>query len=471
MQKSVIISEKLHTFMYPHTEHLHSTINDFQFPNGFHLNENNRWVILRDLIPWAKFEEEYASLFDEKIGAPAKSFQIAMGALIIQQILKTTDRETLEQIKENPHLQYFLGLSTYEYKAPFNSSMLVYFRQRIKPEIINKINEDIVKIELDKQDKKKEENQDTEEKKERIKNKGQLMLDATVIPSDITYPTDLGLLNQGRKFLEKIIDKLYKPVKGQLEKKPRTDRKKARKAHLVIAKKKKITTSERRKAIKKQLRYVSRNLDYIEELKKKVNEEEILSRKEREKIEIVRELNRQQKEMYEENKRTIENRIVSIEQPHIRPIVRGKARASVEFGAKISVSYVEGYVFLDYVEWSNFPEAKYLKEQVEKYYKMWSYYPESIHVDKIYRTKEKRKYCQEKGIRMGGPKLGRPIKNISNEEKKQSQLDERIRSKIEGKFGEVKRNYGLNLIRTKLKETFTNSNSNGNISNEFNNPL
>ncbi|MBL1208410.1 MAG: hypothetical protein FWJ34_01330 [Geminocystis sp. GBBB08] len=84
-------------------------------------------------------------------------------------------------------------------------------------------------------------------------------------------------------------------------------------------------------------------------VKTKVNEEEILSRKEREKIEVVKELYRQQLQMYSENKQTIENRIVSIEQPHIRPIVRGKARVSVEFGAKISVSYVEGYIFLDYV--------------------------------------------------------------------------------------------------------------------------
>jgi hypothetical protein len=184
-----------------------------------------------------------------------------------------------------------------------------------------------------------------------------------------------------------------------------------------------------------------------------LNVEEVLEKKEREKLEVIKELYRQQLEMYEEKKQTIKDRIVSIEQPHIRPIVRGKAGASVEFGAKISVSYVNGYILLDYVEWENFAESKYLIEQVEKYYQMWGYYPESIHVDQIYRTKENRKYCKEKGIRMSGPKLGRPQKNIDKEEKKQSQLDERIRSRIEGKFGEVKRHYGLNLIKTKLKQT------------------
>nr|OEJ78533.1 hypothetical protein A5482_12530 [Cyanobacterium sp. IPPAS B-1200] len=54
---------------------------------------------------------------------------------------------------------------------------------------------------------------------------------------------------------------------------------------------------------------------------------------------------------------------------------------------------------------------------------------------------------------MSGPALGRPKKNVTKEEKKQAREDEKIRSRIEGKFGEGKRRYGLNLIKTKLKET------------------
>lgn len=160
--------------------------------------------------------------------------------------------------------------------------------------------------------------------------------------------------------------------------------------------------------------------------------------------------------MYENNKRSIKNRIVSIEQPYIRPIVRGKAGKEVEFGAKISISYLDGYVFLDEISWENFKESTYLREQVEKYYEYTGYYPESIHVDKIYRTRNNRKYCKEKGIRMSGPKLGRPSKNVRKEQKKQAREDERIRNRIEGKFGEGKRRYGLDLIKTKSKETSEN---------------
>ena len=157
--------------------------------------------------------------------------------------------------------------------------------------------------------------------------------------------------------------------------------------------------------------------------------------------------------MYEKNKRSIEERIVSIEQPYIRPIVRGKAGSSVEFGAKISVSEIEGYVFLDELNWENYNESKYLREQVEKYYEYLGFYPESIHVDQIYRTKKNRKYCKEKGIRMSGPPLGRPKKNIEKKEKEQARKDEKIRNRIEGKFGEGKRKYGLDLIKGKRKDT------------------
>jgi hypothetical protein len=76
----------------------------FELPFEGKLDAQNRWVIMAELIPWAEFEAEYASLFAEEIGAPAKSFRMALGALIIKEKLGSSDRETVEQIKENPYL-------------------------------------------------------------------------------------------------------------------------------------------------------------------------------------------------------------------------------------------------------------------------------------------------------------------------------------------------------------------------------
>lgn len=100
---------------------------------------------MASLIPWSDLEEEYASIFSEEIGAPAKSFRMALGALIIKEKLGISDIKTVEQIKENPYLQYFVGILSYINDTPFDASMLVHFRQRIGVELVNRINQEMVK--------------------------------------------------------------------------------------------------------------------------------------------------------------------------------------------------------------------------------------------------------------------------------------------------------------------------------------
>lgn len=117
---------------------------NFELPFEGKLSEDNRWVMMAQLIPWSEFEEEYASLFSEEMGAPAKTFRMALASLIIKEKLGTSDRETVEQIRENPYLQYFCGLSAYSNNYPCDASMLSHFRQRIGINVINKINESMV---------------------------------------------------------------------------------------------------------------------------------------------------------------------------------------------------------------------------------------------------------------------------------------------------------------------------------------
>ncbi len=173
------------------------------------------------LIPWSEFEQEYAQNFSETMGAPAKPFRMAISALIIKEKLGISDRETVEQIKENPYLQYFIGQSHYSNEAPFDASMMVHFRERINLELVNKINLKMVELAREKQEESSE---------------------------------------------KKPIDILYEQLKGKLEKKPRTYRKIARKEFIKVTKKRKLSRKERRKAQKKQLQYIQRNLGSIEKL-------------------------------------------------------------------------------------------------------------------------------------------------------------------------------------------------------------
>ncbi len=145
--------------MYRKSDQPELTPENFELPFSGKLSLDNRWVIMAELIPWAEFEEEYAEKFSEKMGAPAKPFRIALGALIIKEKLGISDRETVEKIKENPYLQYFIGLSKYSNDSPFEASMMVYFRERIKMDFVKKINQKMVKD--------FQEETETEEKKRR----------------------------------------------------------------------------------------------------------------------------------------------------------------------------------------------------------------------------------------------------------------------------------------------------------------
>jgi len=203
------------------------------------------------------------------MGAPAKPFRMALGALIIKERLGTSDEETVEQIRENPYLQYFLGLSEYSNEAPFEASMLVYFRKRLNRELVGRINKKIVLNRREKQTGKQPETkgEKTEESEPLpVKNQGKLILDATCTPADISYPTDIKLLNQAREHTEEILDKLDKQVRDKFPRKPQTYRQKARKDYLAITKQRRPSQKKRRKAVRKQLAYVQRNLSHIENL-------------------------------------------------------------------------------------------------------------------------------------------------------------------------------------------------------------
>ena len=156
----------------------------------------------------------------------------------------------------------------------------------------------------------------------------------------------------------------------------------------------------------------------------------------------------QQMKMYASETYSIEDRIVSIHQPHVRPIVRGKTNAKVEFGAKINVSIVNGFSFLDDHSWDAFNEGTRLQGSVEKYKTRFGCYPKEVLADKIYCTRDNRKYLKGFGIELKAKPLGRPRKEaLSN----QVSLGER--NPIEGKFGQAKTAYGLDRVKARLSST------------------
>jgi IS5 family transposase len=456
MQRSMAKASKIRASKLPYQSISQLTLEGFETPFSQKLSFNNRWVLLGNRIPW----DNIVSVYDKQMnngatGASHINGRVVLGALIIKHMCNLSDEETILQIQENMYMQYFIGYSGFSNEPAFDSSLFVEIRKRLGVEQINAINDKIYHLSNSKSDPPKNDSPPNIPGKEsslidedaplKITHQGKLLVDATACPQDIAYPTDLNILNDAREKSQELIDSLY-DVKLHGDKKPRTYRKKARKAYLRTAQKKNKSKIEIRSAVGKQHRFLKRNIKHIHTLLD-AYQQIPLSNKEYKYLLVIQETYRQQKEMHQQQTHSIEHRIVSINQPHVRPIVRGKSNAKVEFGAKINVSLIDGYSFLDHLSWDAYNEGTLLIDSVRQYQKRNGFFPKEVLADKIYCNRENRRVLKELDIRLIAKPLGRP--SAVNKE----HIRPGERNPIEGKFGQAKTAYGLGRIKARLSNT------------------
>jgi transposase, IS5 family len=464
----------------------------FDTPPDMILDPRNRWVRLSDCIPWDELADSYYKTLSATLGRPSKDARTVIGAVIIKHKLSFSDEETVEQIRENPYLQYFIGLKGFQSKAPFAPSLLVEVRKRMGQAVFDEFHTAIIQaVEQKKTKKPVKVDQDSDDGgpgttasncsevdchveaasttagqssplDETLRNQGKLIIDATVTEQAIRFPTDLGLLNEARELSERIIDVLYEKSHRPQKKKPRTYREIARKAYLGLAKLKRPASKKRRDGIRKQLQFLRRNLGYIEEMLTEyphgtpIPLPNWLLRR----YWVLPHLYNQQYEMYKTRSKRCEDRIVSISQPYIRPIIRGKQGKKVEFGAKISVSLTgDGLAHVDKLHWHAQHEGHDLQGQVEAYKERYGHYPEVVIGDMAYGSQDNRSFLKKRHIRFSGKPLGRPAKITPENKdemkrmKAQRRQEYRERIPIEGKFGQGKYGYRLNNIRARRADT------------------
>lgn len=440
-------SRKRHARSTPYVSQSQLVIEGFETPFSQSLDSENRWVQLANRIPWDELSNLYLSHYKAKsTGRPPLNPRVVIGALIIKHMCNLDDREVIAQITENIYMQYFLGYSAFSSQPPFDPSLFVEIRKRLGDGLISELNLRILELSKAVAVNEEEDTDSTGDKKNDgggSPHKGELLMDATVSPQDIAYPTDLNLLNEARQITEKIIDFLH--IRG--EKKPRTYRKIARKEYLKVAKNRNPSKKVVRKAVGKQLGYLKRDIAHIHQMLDRITDFP-LPRKLQKQFWVVQTLFEQQLKMYSQRKHSVEDRIVSIHQPHVRPMVRKKAGAKVEFGSKLHLSLVDGYAFVDTISWDAFHEGTHLPEYVENYKRRFGFYPKRVLADQIYWSRANRKWLKERHIKLAAKPLGRPsAQAVANH------VSPGERNPIEGKFGQAKRGYGMNRIQARLKQT------------------
>jgi hypothetical protein len=404
------------------------------------LDENNRWIQLGSILPWDSLVSFLSKSYSFNSGSKGVNPRVIIGSLIVKHKLKLTDQETIEMIRENPYIQFFLGFTQFNPDPVFSPSLFVDVRKRLGKEVFEKFNELLIKI-------------THPPKTNSITHKGELKIDATVADQEIRYPNDLSLINEARIKTEKIIDFLYELTRYEGSVKPRTYRRKANEIYLKEAKKKKKQKKEIRKALRYLLNCVKRNLEHIDNMLDSLKEVEFpLESKYQRQLWIIHTLWEQQWDMFINHSHTCKDRIVSLSQPHVRPIVRGKQGAMVEFGSKLGLSLFEGYFTADTLSWDAYNESSDLIIQAENYKKLLGYYPSLILADKIYWTNKNRKWCSEHQIRLTATPKGRKPKKTAYQKRKEKKEYAR-RNHVEGKIGNAKQAYNLNQIKAKLKNT------------------
>ena len=427
------------------------------------LDPDNPWVFLAKNLPWADLEEAYAKQFKPAgAGEEPHSVRTAMGALILKQILGVSDRGLVQAVTENPYLQHFLGFHGFQTEAPFSHSQMACFRTRFTPEVIAAFNEKVIQLAQQKDGTNVEDTpaptapvahpppnpppspEEPPPEDDPPKNKGTLLLDATCAPADIPYPTDLRLVNEARELSEKLLDEA-RVLGGASWPRPRTYPNVCRQRYLQIVKHPKCKAGKRRMALRLLLNALRRNLAFIDACG------DVLPAKSREYVNVMRTLHDQQREMLDTNTHRVEHRIVNLHQPHVRPIVRGKAGRETEFGAKFTVSVEDGYTRLEHFSWEAYGEAGDLPAACEAYKARTGHWPEAVLADKLFRNRENLAWCAERGIRLSGPRLGRPPKETDVSVLRQQLADSAARNAVEGKFGQCKRRLGLDRVMARGK--------------------
>ncbi|MGL4852104.1 MAG: IS5 family transposase [Phocaeicola sp.] len=440
--------------MIRHKDSQQLRITEFETPFETTLDSSNRWVLLANTLPWDELCSVYNEKMSQKMGARAIDARVVIGALIVKHRMKLSDIDTIEYIRENMYVQYFLGLHVYTYKPVFDPSLFVHIRKRLGLKEFEDMTTFLMKEEENSKAKEDNDEDDFSKKDEagNITHKGSIKIDATVTDAEIKYPTDLDLLNSAREKSEELIDKLCSISSFP---KPRMYRRNARRDYLSLIKKKVKGKKLLRKGLRKQLAYLFRNIGYIHSI---LDSDPCLitrlSKAELKYFWIIQLLYDQQKQMYDERKSSCSDRIVSIHQPHVRPIVRGKSKGKVEFGAKIGVCVDNGYSRIDHLSWDAYNESEDLSVHLENYKAQHGFYPYRVLGDKIYLNRQNRTLMKELGIEAVGAPLGRPSKESKRPEyKAKMRKAAGERNEVEGSFGVAKRRYDMNDIRARLANT------------------
>ncbi|MCB4756252.1 MAG: IS5 family transposase [Elusimicrobia bacterium] len=406
------------------------------FPFGGRLNPTNRWLKLSKIMPWGELEEVYRKYFSDRMGRPAKDSRLIMGLLVAKHMKGVSDEAAVEEFMESPYIQAFCGYDGFVTdEAVIDPSLLSHSRKRLGKEFFEKFEKEILSVLI---------------QRKVIRPKDH-MLDATIVPANIEYPTDVKLVNRCREWLVKTIRGLRRQL--NIKEKIRTHVRKARGVYVNFQRKRKRAKRFIRRTQKKMLQFAGRNLRQLKALLKKYGDEltALQRRVIKERLKVLETIFKQQWAMWKAKSHQMKDRIVSLHLPHIRPMVRGKDGRDVEFGPKALLSWVDGFCFLDYFSFDAYNEALHAGRSLRKYKERFGHLPAVSIGDGIFGNRANRRKLGRLGVLNAFKPLGRPSTSDKGHRAWMKKKQRLRNGHMEGIIGHAKNRFGLDRIRYRIE--------------------
>ncbi len=403
------------------------------------VDKTHEIIKIADTIDWVSLSEKLSLFYCSDNGRPTKPARAKVGLLILKHLYGHSDESVVDMLKRDIYAQYLCDVSLKEAVTFINPSSLTRFRKQIGAAGVKLIETEVL----------------NSLKKTKTLHGRRLVVDTTVMPSNIAYPTDVVLLEKVRRQAVKYLQK----AKDFGAKGHRTYQRTARKVFITFAKIRKHTIRFRKKTQKKLLQFASRNVRQLNETLQSLQPQaeetntalqslpqktdniikEQFLQETKTFVSTAQKIIAQQKGVYRNKK--VSERIVSIHQPHIRPMVRGKYPISVEFGPKILLNLQNDYLFLESVQFNNVADSHLLETSFQKYKERFDRYPTQLAADRGFWSKENRQLAENYGVK----KIAIENKGKSSYLKGQPFRERlrRLRCKIEAKISLAKRKYGL----------------------------
>jgi len=374
------------------------------------LNPNHELYLLSEKVDWSYFEDEFSKLYSDK-GRPAHPIRLMVSLLMLKSIYNLSDEKLVEEHWEmNSYFQYFSGFTQQQWGAPCAASDLVFFRQRIGKEGVEKIFQHTINLH----------GKDGHDP--------HVSIDTTAQEKNITYPTDA-------KLQKKIIDKCVKKAKEVGIKLRRTY---TRTTKQLVRDTYNGNHPKRRKksnAAKRKIKTIAGRL--VRELERKLPDDSF-----EEELEIFNKVLLQEKNS--------KNKIYSLHEPEVYCMSKGKAHKKYEFGCKASIvlGQKSGIILGAMTFTTNVYDGHTLPDVLDQVEKLSGKRPKSATVDRGYKGKQ-----MVGTTKINIPKP--PLKRDTEYQKRKKRKHFRRRAGIEPIIGHLKQDHRVarNFLKGQLGDS------------------